>query len=254
MRDSMKKVFISLLAIMAMICTTCQAKGQESALKGKRVLFVYGGWEGHEPRQTMEKLKPWLEGEGAIVCYRNDLDAYADKELMSSIDLIIQTWTMGSLTAEQERGLLEAVRNGVGLAGWHGGLGDAFRGSTEYQFMVGGQWVAHPGGKVDYDVIIKDRKDPVTKGLKRFHMTSEQYYMHVDPAVKVLATTIFSGAGDVPWIKGVEMPVVWKKHYGKGRVFYSSLCHDARDFDVPEAMEIMKRGITWTALSRGGDE
>ena len=250
----MKKVFISLLAIMAMICTTCQAKGQESALKGKRVLFVYGGWEGHEPRQTMEKLKPWLEGEGAIVCYRNDLDAYADKELMSSIDLIIQTWTMGSLTAEQERGLLEAVRNGVGLAGWHGGLGDAFRGSTEYQFMVGGQWVAHPGGKVDYDVIIKDRKDPVTKGLKTFHMTSEQYYMHVDPAVKVLATTIFSGAGDAPWIKGVEMPVVWKKHYGKGRVFYSSLCHDARDFDVPEAMEIMKRGITWAALSRGGDE
>ena len=233
-----------------MICTTCQAKGQENALKGKRVLFVYGGWEGHEPRQTMEKLKPWLEGEGAIVYYRNDLDAYADKELMSSIDLIIQTWTMGSLTAEQERGLLEAVRNGVGLAGWHGGLGDAFRGSTEYQFMVGGQWVAHPGGKVDYDVIIKDRKDPVTKGLKTFHMTSEQYYMHVDPAVKVLATTIFSGTSDAPWIKGVEMPVVWKKHYGKGRVFYSSLCHDAHDFDVPEAMEIMKRGIEWAALSK----
>lgn len=233
-----------------MMCTTCQAKGQESALKGKRVLFVYGGWEGHEPRQTMEKLKPWLEGEGAIVYYRNDLDAYADKKLMNSIDLIIQTWTMGSLTAEQERGLLEAVRNGVGLAGWHGGLGDAFRGSTEYQFMVGGQWVAHPGGKVDYDVIIKNRKDPVTKGLKTFHMTSEQYYMHVDPAVKVLATTIFSGTGDAPWIKGVEMPVVWKKHYGKGRVFYSSLCHDAHDFDVPEAMEIMKRGIMWAVLSK----
>lgn len=115
-------------------------------------------------------------------------------------------------------------------------------GDTEYQFMVGGQWVAHPGGIVEYDVNIRDKKDPVTKGLKRFHMQSEQYYMHVDPAVKVLATTRFSGA-DAPWIQDVVMPVVWKKRYGRGRVFYSSLCHVASDFRVPEALEIMKRGI-----------
>ena len=113
--------------------------------------------------------------------------------------------------------------------------------------MVGGQWVAHPGGKVEYDVIIKDKKDPVTRGMKKFRMNSEQYYLHVDPAVKVLATTIFRLRDDAPWIEGVEMPVVWKKTFGKGRVFYSSLCHDAADFDVPEAMEIMKRGIVWAA-------
>ena len=169
---------------------------------------------------------------------------------MATIDLVIQTWTMGSITGEQERGLTEAVRNGVGIAGWHGGLGDSFRNNTDYQFMIGGQWVAHPGGKVDYDVDIADKKDPVMKGLKTFHMKSEQYYMHVDPSVKVLATTTFSGEGDTPWIKGVVMPVVWKKYYGKGRVFYSSLCHDASDFEVPEALEIMKRGIEWAALSK----
>ena len=241
----MRFAILSLLAIVPFMCVSCKTPVQENVLKGKKILFVYGGWEGHEPRQTMEKLKPWLESEGAVVYYHNDLEVYADKTLMGSIDLIIQTWTMGSLTSEQERGLLEAVRNGVGLAGWHGGLGDAFRNNTDYQFMVGGQWVAHPGGKVDYDVIIKDRKDPVTKGLKTFHMNSEQYYLHVDPGVKVLATTVFSGQSEAPWIEGVEMPVVWKKYYGKGRVFYSSLCHDAADFDVPEAMEIMKRGILW---------
>ncbi len=239
----------TLIILMAIVCASCQAVAQESALKGKKVLFVYGGWDGHEPKQCHDVLKPWLEAEGATVYSYQTLDAYTDKELMGKVDLIIQTWTMGSITGEQERGLLDAVRNGVGLAGWHGGLGDSFRNNTEYQYMVGGQWVAHPGGSIDYDVDIKDKKDPVTKGLKKFHMKSEQYYMHVDPAVKVLATTTFSGDHD-PGIKGVVMPVVWKKYYGKGRVFYSSLCHSAADFQVPEAMEIMKRGIEWAALSK----
>jgi len=140
------------------------------------------------------------------------------------------------------------VRNGVGLAGWHGGLGDSFRNSPEYQFMVGGQWVAHPGGKVDYKVNIIDHDDPITKGLSDFKMRSEQYYMHVDPINKVLATTTYSGEHD-PWIKGVVMPVVWKKMYGKGRVFYSSLGHSAGDFEVHEALEITKRGMLWASGS-----
>ncbi len=233
-----------------MMCAFGQVLAQTTSLEGKKVLFVYGGWEGHEPRQCMEILKPWLESQGANVVLSSSLDSYTDEALMSSLDLIIQTWTMGHLTAGQESGLTKAVRGGVGLAGWHGGLGDAFRGNTEYQFMVGGQWVAHPGGIIDYKVDIKDKKDPVTKGLKSFHMKSEQYYMHVDPSVKVLATTTFHSQPESPWIEGVVMPVVWKKHYGKGRVFYSSLCHSASDFSVDEALEIMKRGIAWAALSR----
>ena len=194
-----------------------------------------------------------MEEQGATVYSSQSLDSYTNKELMGKVDLVIQTWTMGTMTGAQEKGLTEAVRNGVGLAGWHGGLGDSFRNSTEYQFMVGGQWVAHPGNKVDYDVDIIDKKDPVTKGLKKFHMKSEQYYMHVDPGVKVLATTTFNGE-HASWIDGVVMPVVWKKYYGKGRVFYSSLCHDANDFNVPEAFEIMKRGIEWAVLSKEENE
>ena len=231
-----------LLLLLCLACIPSLIAARDSDLRGKTVLFVYGGWEGHQPRQCHELLKPWLEAEGAVVISSESLDVYADKDLMNRVDLVIQTWTMGNLTREQEQGLTQAVRRGVGLAGWHGGLGDSFRNNTEYQFMVGGQWVAHPGGIVEYDVIISDKKDPVTKGLKRFHMRSEQYYMHVDPAVKVLATTRFSGA-DAPWIQDVVMPVVWKKRYGRGRVFYSSLCHVASDFRVPEALEIMKRGI-----------
>lgn len=214
--------------------------------QGKKVLFVWGGWEGHEPQKCRDIFVPWLKEQGFEVEVSNTLDSYLDEEKMKSLDLIIQVYTMGKIEGKQEKGLLKAVKNGVGIAGWHGGLGDAFRNNTEYQFMVGGQWVAHPGGVIDYEVNIVDREDAVTKGLSDFKMHSEQYYMHVDPIVKVLATTKFNGDYAF-WINGVEMPVVWKKMYGKGRVFYSSLGHVAKDFDVPEAFEIMKRGILWAA-------
>lgn len=219
---------------------------------GKRALFVWGGWEGHEPKQCVDIFAPWLKEQGFEVEISNTLDSYLDVDMMKSLDLIVQVFTMSTIKAEQEKGLLEAVRRGVGLAGWHGGLADAFRSNTEYQFMVGGQWVAHPGGIIPYVVNIISDKDPITKGLTDFKMNSEQYYMHVDPINEVLATTTFSGEY-APWIKDTVMPVVWKKMYGRGRVFYTSLGHVAKDFDVPQAREIVKRGMLWAARVLGED-
>ncbi len=212
----------------------------------KRALIVWGGWEGHEPKQCAEIFAPWLQSQGYEVIVSNTLDTYTDKELMSSLNLIVPIWTMGTITPEQEAGLLDAVRSGVGIAGWHGGMGDSFRNNTEYQFMVGGQWVAHPGNIIDYEVNIIKPEDPIVAGLSDFKMHSEQYYMHVDPSNEVLATTTFSGEY-CEWIAGTVMPVVWKRRYGKGRVFYSSLGHVAKDFEVPEALEIMKRGMLWAS-------
>ena len=223
------------------------AQGIE-ALKGKKVLYVYGGWDGHEPKQCSDIFVPWLKSVGAEVFVYDNLSCYKDSVLMAKLDLIIQAWTQGTIDKEEEKALLNAVKRGVGLAGWHGGLGDSFRTNVEYQFMTGGQWVSHPGGVIPYEVKITNKKDPVTKGLKNFKMESEQYYMHVDPNMKVLASTTFDGKHAF-WIKGATVPVVWKKTYGKGRVFYSSLGHVAKDFDVPEVLEIMKRGICWAALS-----
>lgn len=221
----------------------------EPSLNGKKVLFVWGGWDGHEPKQSVDIFVPWMKSEGAEVTVSDTLDSYLDESLMESLDFVVQIWTMGKITREQEAGLLKAVKGGVGLAGWHGGIGDSFRDNVEYQFMVGGQWVAHPGGVIDYKVKITNHEDPITKGLKNFAMHSEQYYMHVDPNVKVLATTTFTGE-HAPWIDGCVMPVTWKKYYGDGRVFYSSLGHVMADFDVSEALEIQKRGIRWAAESK----
>ncbi len=239
----------ALMLIMLLVSFTCSEKSSGTGLKGKKILIVYGGWEGHEPGKFVGILYPWLLSEGAVADTCSSLEKYTDKEYMKTVDLVIQVFTMSEITTAQEEGLLEAVRNGTGIAGWHGGLANSFRNNPSYQYMVGGQWVAHPGGVIDYTVNISDTDDPVTKGISDFKMHSEQYYMHVDPNVKVLATTTFSGEYDF-WAAGCTMPVAWKKMYGKGRVFYSSLGHVAEDMQVPEALEIIKRGIRWSAVSK----
>jgi type 1 glutamine amidotransferase len=210
----------------------------------KKALIVWGGWDGHEPKQCVGIYAPYLVEQGYEVEISDNLDIYLDSQNMLSKDLIVPLWTMGTITPDQERGLLEAVKNGVGIAGWHGGMGDSFRNNTEYQFMVGGQWVAHPGGVIDYEVNILKLSDPITEGLQDFHMHSEQYYMHVDPSNQVLATTRFNGE-HAPWIDGTIMPVAWKRGWGQGKVFYCSLGHVAKDFDVLEARTIVQRGMLW---------
>lgn len=212
----------------------------------KSALLTWGGWEGHEPEKGATLFAAFLRAEGYEVEVVNTLDVYLDEARMNALNLIVPIWTMSTITREQEQGLLNAVRSGVGIAGWHGTMGDSFRNNTEYQFMVGGQWVAHPGNVIDYEVNIVKHDDPITEGISDFRMHSEQYYMHVDPQNEVLATTTFSG-DHASWIAGSVMPVAWKKHYGKGRVFYSSLGHVRSDFDVPEAQEIMKRGMLWAS-------
>lgn len=208
--------------------------------------MVWGGWQGHEPLQCVKIFKPLLEEAGFSVDVENGLDVYTDASRMRTYNVISQVVTMSNITPEQENGLLKAIEGGVGFAGWHGGMADAFRNSVSYQFMVGGQWVAHPGNIIDYEVNITNHDDPIVAGLSDFKMHSEQYYMHVDPSNEVLATTTFSGQHH-DWIDGVEMPVVWKRRWGNGRVFYSSLGHVAADFNVPEAKEIMRRGMLWAA-------
>lgn len=212
----------------------------------KRSLMVWGGWEGHEPLQCVKIFAPLMEAAGFTVDISDSLDVYLEPERLRTYAVITQVYTMSTITREQEQGLLDAIEGGVGFAGWHGGMADAFRNNTNYQFMVGGQWVAHPGNIIDYTVKIADSTDPITAGLDDFAMHSEQYYMHIDPSNEVLATTTFS-AQYCPWIDGVVMPVVWKRRWGAGRIFYASVGHVAADFNVPEAKEIVRRGLLWAA-------
>jgi len=242
-----------LIAGIAASAGSAEAPDQAASPK-KKALFVWGGWDGHEPKKCVDIFAPWLAEQGFEVEISNTLDSYLDLEKLKKLDLIVQVFTMSQITGPQEKNLEEAVKSGVGMAGWHGGMADSFRSNTEYEFMVGGSWAAHPGGVIDYEVNIRNHDDPITKGMTDFKMHSEQYYMLVDPFVEVLATTTFGGKY-ASWIDGAVMPVVWKKMYGKGRIFYTSLGHVAADFDVPQAREIVKRGLLWAARvpGTGGD-
>jgi hypothetical protein len=210
----------------------------------REALIVWGGWSGHEPEQGAAIIRAMLEEEGFKVHVRTSTEAFADPAI-HDMSLIVPIFTMAKIEKEEVDNLTKAVEGGVGLGGYHGGMCDAFRDAVGYQFMCGGQWVAHPGNIIDYRVnIISD--DPIVAGLADFEYRSEQYYMHVDPSNEVLATTRFTGE-HAEWIEGVVMPVVWKRRHGKGRVFYSSLGHVAKEFEVPEMRTMLRRGLLWAA-------
>jgi type 1 glutamine amidotransferase len=211
----------------------------------REALIVWGGWSGHEPDIGAGIVRGMLEEEGFKVRVENTTAAFADPSIRD-LSLIVPIYTMSKIEKAEVANLTAAVEGGVGLGGYHGGMCDAFREAVDYQFMCGGQWVAHPGNIIDYRVNIARRDDPITAGIDDFDYRSEQYYMHVDPSNEVLATTTFSGE-HAPWTKGVVMPVVWKRHHGKGRVFYSSLGHVTKEFEVPQMRTILKRGLLWAA-------
>ncbi len=217
----------------------------------KNALIFYGGWDGHTPKQTASVFEKMLKEEGYNVTTSDNLsvlDAYED---IADIDLFVPVWTMGSITREQSDNISKAVSNGAGMAGCHGGMCDTFRDDTTWQFMTGAQWVAHPGNNdVVYKVNLK-HDNPFTDGLSDFEYCGEQYYMHVDPAAMIYATTTFPVA-DGPHISNgtVLMPILFTKKWGKGNIFYLSIGHNYKDFDIPQVKTMMKRGLLW-ATKRG---
>ena len=217
----------------------------------KKAWIIRGGWDGHEPVQVSERFAGVLEKEGFEVEISDTLDILTERtEELNDIDLLIPVWTMGNITGGQSRAAAQAVgMYGVGLAGCHGGMCDSFRNDTEWQFMTGGQWVSHPGGdNTPYRVNIRRGSSPLTEGINDFDVSSEQYYVHVDPAIEVLATTRYPVVNYYHAANGeVDVPVAWTKRWGHGRVYYNSLGHHNDVFDIPEALEMMRRGMLWAA-------
>lgn len=213
----------------------------------KTALIFFGGWDGHEPRPCAELFATQLSSRGFKVELADSLLPLNDPAQLASYALIVPLWTMGTLAAEPEQNLVNAVLGGVGVAGFHGGMGDAFRGSINYQWMVGGQFVAHPDNMKDYDVHVVNRSDPIMAGIDDFRVHTEQYYMLVDPRNEVLATTTHHST-TATWTDDVVMPCVWKKRHGEGRVFYSALGHSRAEFErVPQQLELTLRGMVWAA-------
>lgn len=213
----------------------------------KQALIIYGGWDGHEPGPCAAITEEILKNNGFQVELETTFDVLMDTSKLQNVDLFVPVWTMGAIAPEQTQSLIAAVQAGLGIAGFHGGMCDAFHGNEAYQFMTGGQFVAHPDNIKSYTVNIVDPEDPIVNGIDDFEYTSEQYYMLVDPGVQTLATTTFE-TQSMPWLNGCVMPTIWKRQWGDGKVFYSALGHCAAEFKAyPQMVEILKRGMLWAA-------
>ena len=215
----------------------------------RRALVVRGGWEGHVPVEATERFIPFLESQGFEVEVREDLEVYTHADRLRDTDLILQCWTQGTATDEQVNGLAAAVRAGTGLAGWHGGIVDSFRNSPDYLHLTGGQWAAHPGNFVEYEVVVvPERADhPIVAGLDRWHLNTEQYWTLTDGINDVLATSTFLAGPDTPWQQDMTAPAVWTRQWGQGRIFVSTIGHKLEDLDVPDVRVLTERGLLWAS-------
>lgn len=228
----------------------------------KRALVVRGGWTGHQPVETTDSFLPFLADQGYEVRVEEKTAVYADAEYLAGVDVIVQTNTMSTIEDEELRGLVTAVRNGTGLAGWHGGIADSYRNSSDYLQFIGGQFAAHPAKApaaelageasdnfVRYTVnIVPEQADhPIVAGISDFELTTEQYWVLSDDYNDVLATTTLAAREFDPWHRPVTCPAIWTRQWGEGRIFVSTPGHDLGVVTDPNVRTIIERGVLWAS-------
>lgn len=227
---------------------------------GRRALIVRGGWDGHAPTEATELFVPHLEANGFTVERADSPAPYADADRMAGVDLIVQCVTMASITGDEFRGLDAAVRGGAGFAGWHGGIADSYRATSDYLHLVGGQFATHPAKEhpapdetgpgrnyLRHTVELLPVEHPITAGIGDFELDTEQYWVLTDDYNDVLATTTHPARPDQPWHRPVTCPAVWTRAWGSGRVFVATPGHDLATLRHPSVRTIIERGLLWAA-------
>ena len=226
----------------------------------RTALIVRGGWEGHQPVKATEVFLPFLERNGFGIRIEESPEIYADADAMAATDLIVQSMTMSQITPDQVRGLRAAVEAGTGLAGWHGGIADSYRASSDYLQLVGGQFATHPSKSPEllvegapennylhYTVEITGpgRQHPITAGIEDFELTTEQYWVLHDDLNDVLATTTHPTQPWHPWHRPVTSPAVWTRLWGRGRIVVATPRHTPEVLEHPSVRTIIERGMLW---------
>ena len=230
--------------------------------KTKHALIVRGGWDGHQPVETTDSFLPFLGEHGYDVRIEDETTVYTDSEYMAGVDVVVQTNTMNTIAGDELRGLIAAVQNGAGLAGWHGGIADSYRNSSDYLQLIGGQFATHPakaapdelvGDATDnfvrhtIDIVPEQADHPIVAGISDFELTTEQYWVLSDEYNDVLATTTLAARDFDPWHRPVTCPAVWTRQWGQGRIFVSTPGHELAVVDDPNVRTIIERGILWAS-------
>lgn len=230
-------------------------------MTGRRALIVRGGWDGHHPVAATDMFRPFLAENGFEVRVEESNEVYADAAVMAETDLVVQAVTMSSISDAALTGLRAAVEAGTGLAGWHGGIADSYRGSSDYLQLVGGQFATHPGrhpderpgderdNYLDHTIEITDlgRRHEITAGIDDFVLHTEQYWVLHDDLIDVLATTTHPTQDYHPWHRPIVSPAVWTRLWGRGRVFVATPGHTPEVLAEPHVRTIVERGLLWAA-------
>jgi uncharacterized protein len=222
-------------------------------------LIVRGGWEGHQPVKATELFVPFLERSGYAVRVEESTEIYAEAAEMARTDLIVQCVTMSQISPEQLSGLGAAVVAGIGFTGWHGGIADSFRASSDYLHLVGGQFATHPGKEpcqrrgdeednyLPYTVNVTPlgREHPITAGIDDFELHTEQYWVLHDDLIDVLATTTHPTQPWQPWRRPVTSPAIWTRLWGAGRIVVTTPGHSPDVLEHPSVRTVIERGMLW---------
>jgi type 1 glutamine amidotransferase len=226
-----------------------------------RALVVRGGWEGHAPVEATNLFIPHLEANGFEVRIEDSPEIYADADLLAATDLIVQCMTMTEIGREALVGLRTAVAAGTGMAGWHGGIADSYRASSDYLQLVGGQFATHPSKEpslccgtaednfLPYTVEMTElgREHPITAGIDDFELETEQYWVLHDDLSDVLATTTHPTQTWHPWHRPITSPAIWTRLWGAGRIFVATPGHDLRTLHDPNVRTVIERGMLWAS-------
>lgn len=227
----------------------------------RQALVVRGGWDGHRPVEATDLFIPFLECSGFAVRVEDSPEVYADQVTMRATDLVLQCVTMSEISQDALSGLRAAVVAGLGLAGWHGGIADSYRSSSDYLQLIGGQFATHPskspnlctGDQSDnylpytVEMTALGREHEITAGIADFELTTEQYWVLHDDLNDVLATTTHPTQPYHPWHRPITSPAVWTRLWGAGRIFVATPGHSLDVLEHPDVRTIIERGLLWAA-------
>ncbi|RNL49158.1 ThuA domain-containing protein [Arthrobacter oryzae] len=229
--------------------------------ENKTALVVRGGWDGHQPVEATELFIPFLKDNGYDVRVEESTKIYADAEYMAGVDLIMQCMTMTTIEKDEFEGLRTAVENGTGMAGWHGGIADSYRNTSDYLHLIGGQFACHPGKHPDeltgeqpdnyvpytVNMLPAAADHPITRGIGDFDLVTEQYWVLTDDYIDVLATTTQKVREWDPWNREVTSPAIWTRQWGQGRIFVATPGHNIEILQDSTVRTIIERGLLWAS-------
>ncbi len=228
--------FTRLKIIMVLVATllSCMSFANTADLLDVKVLFL-GDNGHHTPSERAAELIPAMADRGISITYTDRVEDL-NRETLGRYDALIIYANIDKIDPEHAQALIDYVESGGGFVPLHCASW-CFQNSPEYIALVGGQFARHGTGDFVADIV--DREHPVTERMLEFSTWDETYVHGKLGEDRHVLMERRDDEGDEPY--------TWTRTQGKGRVFYTAYGHDTRTFTHPGFLELVERGIRWSA-------